>query len=444
MSHHVISAGESSLHRRHQATVHSVPSLSRKVPADFWPIRLQATSIPTLLVAPRTIGPSNDTQDGDHDLYADYPQGLYSDGAYTALPGASSFQPPPSQTDEDLDPQEAYYTALLSRFHNFQSTFRTILPPPASSSTPQDISAINALLRYKRSTWRGKLLKTTPMPQWLAALPHEMVMFGLEMLGEVLTAGNLRHGKYGRNLGVWAWGLLGRCRDVGQLGSEEVGVLRELGKQASWEGRRVLVGEVGEVGEEIKDRVEEEEEKEGEVDEEQVEQGTIDQRGMGEEQLGHGAVYDAHEGVPQDHREDYQANGSTEVTQTEQAQGGAEQTHEGSHNKSSEIEASDSPLVNDTVRAPEADPNAEALGAAQERLLSSLDTIEDAKNDAEAVGLQMACSNKSSQVHMQTTPNETPREDILATLDMIITIVGEVYGQRDLLETRLLWDEINP
>ena len=253
-------------------------------------------------------------------------------------------------------------------------------------------------------------------------------MFGLEMLGEVLTSGNLRHGKYGKNLGVWAWGLLGRCRDVGQLGSEEVGVLRELGKQASWVGRRVVVGEVGE---EVQDKEEDEEDKEAEGDEEavdqgQMDQGRMDQGGLNEEEVDHEEIYDAQEGVPQDRTEDYQVNGSKEVTQTEQALGGAEQTHDDFHNRSSEIESSDNPLDTDAVRVPEADANLEALGAAQERLLSSLDT------------------NKLSQEYVQTTPNETPREDMLATLDMIITIVGELYGQRDLLDTRLLWDEINP
>ena len=373
------------------------------------------------------------------DLYYDYPQGFYSDGAYTALPDPSSFQPPPSQTNDGLDPQEAYYTALLTRFRTFQATFRNISTPPASSSTPQDISAINALLRPKRSTWRGKLLKTTPAPQWLAALPHEMVMFGLEMLGEVLTVANLRHGKYGWNLGVWAWGLLGRCRDVGQLGSEEVGVLRELGKQASWVGRRVMVGEVGE---ENQDNEVEEEGEEREGDEREVDQGQMDQRGMDDEEKDHGVVYNAQEGVPQDGTEDFQVDGSKEGTQTEQAQGVAGQTHGIFYNRSSEIESSDSPLVGGTVLAPEADATPEALGAAQERLLSSLHAAEEAESDPKDVGSQMAYSNKSPQDHTQTTPKETPREDMLATLDMIITIVGESYGQRDLLETRLLWDEI--
>ena len=31
---------------------------------------------------------------------------------------------------------------------------------------------------------------------------------------------------------------------------------------------------------------------------------------------------------------------------------------------------------------------------------------------------------------------------IHSTLDMLVTIIGEFYGQRDLLDGRLLWDEM--
>ncbi|KAK8201913.1 hypothetical protein M8818_005438 [Zalaria obscura] len=38
------------------------------------------------------------------------------------------------------------------------------------------------------------------------------------------------------------------------------------------------------------------------------------------------------------------------------------------------------------------------------------------------------------------TEENTPTTNALATLDMIITIVGEFYGQKDLLELRPRWD----
>ena len=34
------------------------------------------------------------------------------------------------------------------------------------------------------------------------------------------------------------------------------------------------------------------------------------------------------------------------------------------------------------------------------------------------------------------------KAEILATLDILVTIIGEFYGQRDLLDGRLLWDEM--
>ena len=33
-------------------------------------------------------------------------------------------------------------------------------------------------------------------------------------------------------LSLWAWGLLARCRDAGELASEDIGVLRDVGKKA--------------------------------------------------------------------------------------------------------------------------------------------------------------------------------------------------------------------
>ena len=34
-------------------------------------------------------------------------------------------------------------------------------------------------------------------------------------------------------------------------------------------------------------------------------------------------------------------------------------------------------------------------------------------------------------------------ENVHATLDMLVTIIGKFYGQKDLLDGRLLWDEID-
>lgn len=50
-------------------------------------------------------------------------------------------------------------------------------------------------------------------------------MHGLEVLETVLSTANLQRHK---NIKLWDWGLLARCNEVGQMSSEEVGVLRDL------------------------------------------------------------------------------------------------------------------------------------------------------------------------------------------------------------------------
>ena len=65
------------------------------------------------------------------------------------------------------------------------------------------------------------------------------VVSGLAVLETLLNSTNLQRRK---NLGAWAWGLLAKCREVGQMSSEEVGVLRDLGKKAAGLIRGILAG----------------------------------------------------------------------------------------------------------------------------------------------------------------------------------------------------------
>lgn len=52
---------------------------------------------------------------------------------------------------------------------------------------------------------------------------------------------------------------------------------------------------------------------------------------------------------------------------------------------------------------------------------------------------QTAASGETDSAGSPAMPKQDP-ENTLATLDMIITIVGEFYGQRDLLDSRRSWD----
>ncbi len=365
--------------------------------------RSEAKTVPNLLVAP--ISPTVPSKQPD--LYADYPQGYYSDGAYTATPlphSNTSQRYKNGEQQDDKDPQDAYYTSLCARFAELTEVLQS--PPPRAAPNSTDVYYLDW---RKTRLWRGKILKTRPTMILLTMLTQDSVVYGLEVLESLLTLANLR-GKMGKNIGAWTWGLLGKCREVGQMGSEEVGVLRKLGKQATWLLRRISAGEViGEAADEPDVNASDEE---GEEDD--------------------------------DDEEDVQGDGDC-VEDVVDADGGC------------------APYIDPiTTAALGQDSNSEAcpvatmsdadLEKAKQHILDSLAntkaqmdyTDTDANNKDGTRTPVPTCPVTESEVDGEGSLTERAEEraTIHATLDMFVTIIGEFYGQRDLLDGRLLWDEM--
>ncbi|KAI4122826.1 MAG: hypothetical protein LQ347_006375, partial [Umbilicaria vellea] len=64
------------------------------------------------------------------------------------------------------------------------------------------------------------------------------------------------------------------------------------------------------------------------------------------------------------------------------------------------------------------------------------------QNDDVNHPIHISEDNPATKLSIHPQPARRNDLDLYATLDMIITIVGEFYGQRDLLEGRDLWDEV--
>lgn len=368
-------------------------SHSRRADRILYPYRSEAKTVPNLLVAP--VSPT--VQSKKNDLYEDYPQGYYSNGAYTAAPlplSNTSQAYTNGGQQEDQDPQEAYYTSLRARFTELTETLQ--FPSPRAAPDNTDVYYLDW---SRRRPWRGKILSTAPTMVLLAQLTQESVICGLEVLGSLLTLANLK-GKKGKNIGAWIWGLLGRCREVGQMGSEEVGVLRDLGKQSVWLLRRISAGEI--FG--------------GALDEPEVDAGEDDEE-EGEEE------------------------------------------EEGAEDGADFLDAADV----DDGHTPDIDPittaalgngdNSDAdLAKAKQRILSSLGTDQAQTSSTDTNASNEDGIESPRRTHPVTGPGVDgeggleERADekamIHATLDMLVTIIGEFYGQRDLLDGRLLWDEM--
>ena len=375
---------------------------NRKADCILCAYRLEAKTVPNLLVAPT----SATVKSKENDLYADYPSGYYSNGAYTAtsLPPSN-----PSQAytnggqQEDQDPQEAYYASLSARFTQLTEMLQS--SPPRAAPDGTDIYYLD--WRIPRQ-WRAKILNTAPRMVLLAQLTQESVICGLEVLEVLLTLANLK-GKKGKNIGAWTWGLLGRCREVGQMGSEEVGVLRNLGKQSVWLLRRISAGEViGGTADEPDMEAGEDDEEEGQAEEESV-QDDAD-------------VLDA---------EDVDDGSPPYINPIITAASGHDSKNE----------------ADPTATTPDTD-----LAKAKQHIIDSLGT-----NQAWAHSTETNAGNGDDiQSPTPTYPitelgldggvgleeRADEKAVIHATLDMLITIIGEFYGQRDLLDGRLLWDEM--
>ncbi len=171
----------------------------------------------------------------------DFEDGYYEDGAYVAAPTALIPEMSDDGEDEEseVDPQQAYYTALLERFTNFRTSLTTsLLQPPQINAALNYATALNAAPHR----WEHAFCTRSPTPLHIAALTQEDIIRGLDRIGELTSKKVLLDVTAGHNVSTWMWGLMGKCRDLGEMTSEEVGTLRELGKRSLSLGRKLASG----------------------------------------------------------------------------------------------------------------------------------------------------------------------------------------------------------
>lgn len=246
------------------------------------------------------------------------------------------------------------------------------------------------------------------------------VVLGLAVLETMLTSVNLEKRK---NIGAWAWGLLARCREVGQMSSEEVAVLRDLGKKARGIIRGIMAGI----------------EEEGELEEEEVEVNAGERR-EGEDDDGKAECRDLASNEVVTSSVEEPPRGES-LRSTEHAQF---LDHNGANNSTESTELP-------TLSSESSDP----LAAARQRLLDSIyasspdahESKTSVAHSASHYGLKHQrqdhkLNQAEHEVDHQGTGDDERALTIHATLDMIITVIGEFYGQKDLLDGRLLWDEM--
>jgi Survival motor neuron (SMN) interacting protein 1 (SIP1) len=350
------------------------------------PIRSEAKGVPHLLVAPRppSAGQSRTGNDIQDNCLDDRGGGYYADGAYTAIPDTNL---PSSSNQDAADAQDLYYDSLSSRFRLLHATLKC--NPPLSAIEALHSSSLISLppdTETARSQWRHHVQSSDPLMVQIACMDAESVLEVVKLLtGTMAQIIRSRSMDKVLRFGAWVWGVLGKCRDRTELGSDEIAVLRELGKRAV----TLLVG-IRDKARKAKDASQELSEKEGE---------------------------DVQEVIPPD-------------------EPAAETVLEDS------IDTDDARMQRENLDddgSVDNEQDAAALEAAKKRLQNSFLSTSGTESRSEravAGGTNDPLGANGAEKKMAVD------QQVRATLDVILTIVGEFYGQRDLLDFRDIWGEV--
>ncbi|KAL2263419.1 hypothetical protein VTK26DRAFT_6880 [Humicola hyalothermophila] len=430
-------------------------------------VRQEASSVPTVLVAPRA-GPQlpphlQGMDDVDRSIYDDGTgdtRGYYQDGAYTAAPSPPPSNPSSFPEEEEEEEEEgeyhpggdddndgssggprsaltadqiarnnarlrkAYYDSLAAQFLSLRALLHRTPPADLVAALPREHGTHVGSFGPKSLTfrvWSRRIRTTDPLPVQVAALDRHAV---LKLLRVILGGKFMRRGHELRErTSRWIWALLARLPEVGELHYAEVGWVRELGKRAvlmmvsmaqmaalQREVDGDLEGEVMGGGGGDDDDDEEEEEEDGGFAAELVVDS--DDEGAGVRVGG----------------EPGSAGADAEVDVANKAS--TSTSNENNEDEEGEMDMDlDDGEVSSTEDATAGNRDMEAdIAAAKARLLARVD---------EAPSKQEGESAAEADAELLAELDEARAEDNMrATLNMILTVAGEFYGQRDLLEFR--------
>jgi regulator of vacuolar morphogenesis len=336
--------------------------------------RSEAKGVPHILVGPNQAAQLEEANslEGEEDEDGGY----FEDGAFIAVsePAAN----PPASTDAPPDAQEAYYISLASRLKELRIFLQKTPPLTAiealTSDHPISLPPDSAKAQQQ---WRFLLQSQEPQMAQLACMDMGSILEVVKLLKSLL-AGTVRSRSQEKieRLGAWIWGILGRCNEAGQLGSEEISELRELGKRAVG----LLVG--------IRDRS--------------------------------GMSYGNEDEEDQVIEDEQDANGGKSVT---------------SQTGMVVSSPTANPVTATANTSPETVSDVSELERAKAMLQEKLNTDDHPQSNG-----TLAEEGEVEEDRIAEGPEIQVNGQILATLEMIITIVGEFYGQRDLLEFRDIWN----
>ncbi|KAK7408194.1 hypothetical protein QQX98_009661 [Neonectria punicea] len=395
-------------------------------------VRQEANGIPHLLVAPKVqIGPQlpadferddSHPDEKDHIDRAIYDDGIgdtrgyYEDGAYTAMPDTwvedGDYEEGETLGNEegDFDEKalhEAYFACVLDQYLRLRTVLNTNPPPNAASrlSPSQHTTATDFGRQSSPIALWSRLIRTSdPHPLQVALMSKDTVLHILRVLlgGKFLRRGYTLPERTSR----WLWALLARLPEKGELNHTEIGWVRDLGRRAVLLGRSLA--EMAALRDELA---------EGGLGAHEA----VDRSSSDEDVLADASDVEV-EGAdsPDDHQDTSEPPPTTKVEEpapNPDAEEGEVDDEDDAEDVAMDL-ASDSEAEDGEVAdKPEVD-----LEDAKARLLAQLN---NAPSESEV-----------REDEEREAARERSRANLRATLNMILTVAGEFYGQRDLLEFR--------
>ena len=304
--------------------------------------------------------------------------------------------------------------------------------PPSQHTMSFPISdATERLARQPK--WSYALRQTLPQTWHVIKIEQERVILGLERLETLLTPGNLTRREDCRKLGAWAFSLLGRCRKIGEMGSHDVAVLRQLGKSALWAEHKLRMRQAGRG---IPTVAIQRQPNDGESE-----------AAFAEEEAPKAVSHDFHGSASVDDENGQDCNEVRDILpnpgECERAEditgAGSKSNNEASSRDAKEASpAADGSksTIQDSASTESTEEDVTELERVRQELLAKV-----ASTESSLLGPEEP-SGKADDLSVTNADAFESETQALASLDMIVTIIGERFGQRDLLAAREVWGEM--
>lgn len=278
--------------------------------------------------------------------------------------------------------QDAFYDSLKTRFDILRRNLRASPSVHAVHSLDhQHPISLPFGNKMADKEWRYHLLHTTPLPAQLASLDCPSILRLLKLVEGQLE--NCRKTNIPSNLGLWAWSLLAKLDDVGLLQTREVGVVRDLAKMAIWVRMMHHKAKYGRSND---------------------------------------PDYDHLDNYPKENAAEHEEGDLVDVDQADATEAGAPEIKP--------AEAASEAQIKEEIRFAQGEQGGDALDLGSEEQL--LDAIAAKKRELQ--------TKAEAQEKNEQKQEEFPDTNTCVTIDMLVTVASEFYGQKDLLLGRLAWE----